>query len=187
MKNVHKAITDQIEEGNTASALELAKQHFPQLQNKLSVLIGKFNKIDGLYSSGAMKHDDYHVQIAAVTFNLLDLLERDPQQKERKSRIHRLIDFKTDFLNTVIGEFSRSKFVLFGTLAFVLIVGVVSAVFISSIMPTSWGKIVLLITLISFFTLVISSLGFLNAQIKQFRGTKSFLKYEEYSTSNEEL
>lgn len=182
MKEAKRAIAGCIAEGATNTAFDLSNQHFPHLQNKLATLEGKYNRLKGKFTAGAMNIESYNTQVAEVTYSLLELLgTSDDKEPKNVSRVQRLISFKTDFLSQVIGEFARSKWVLFGSLAFVVIVGIISAIFISDIMPTSWGKTVLIITLISFFTLVISSLGFLSTQIKQFQGTKSFLKFEEYS------
>lgn len=189
MKEKKKSIADCIAEGKTSEALELARTHFPNLENRVLPLLGKFKKLEHRFIAGAMNEDKFFTQSTAITYSLLELISEsdkdDTEVSKDESRIKRLITFKKEFLSNVIGEFSRSKFVLFGILAFVIIVGIVSAIFISNIMPTTWGKTVLSITLISFFTLVISSLGFLNSQIKQFQGTKSFLKFEEYSNPND--
>lgn len=189
MKEAKKAIADCIAAGKTSEALELAKTSFPNLQNRILPLQGKFKKIEHRFMAGAMEQDKFDTQSTAITYSLLELMSQSDQIStetvEGESRMKRLITFNKEFLSNVIGEFSRSKFVLFGTLAFVVIVGIVSAIFIANIMPTTWGKTILSITLISFFTLVISSLGFLNSQIKQFQGTKSFLKFEEYSNPND--
>lgn len=189
MKEAKKAIADCIAVGKTSEALELAKTHFPNLQNRILPLQGKFKKIENRFIAGAMEQEKFDTQSAGITYSLLELMsqsdEKSTEPPQEQSRIKRLITFKKEFLSDVIGEFSRSKYVLFGTLGFVIIVGIVSAIFITNIMPTTLGKTVLSITLISFFTLVISSLGFLNSQIKQFQGTKSFLKFEEYSNPND--
>ena len=189
MKEFKKAVADHIAAGETSEALELAKTHFPKLQNRILPLQGKFKKIEHRFVSGAMDEDKFFTQSTSITYSLLELMSQSDQEStgipQGESRIKRLITFNKEFLSNVIGEFSRSKLVLFATLGFVIIVGIVSAIFIANIMPTTWGKTVLSITLISFFTLVISSLGFLSSQIKQFQGTKSFLKFEEYSNPND--
>lgn len=189
MKEAFQTVMDHIGAGETDEALELARESFPHLANRIIPLQGKYQKIYDRYSAGATESDKYHTQSTAVTYSLIELLSQSEEGSSgtytSQSKVSRLISFKKEFLTSVISEFDRSKFVLFGTLAFVIIVGIVSAIFITNIMPTTWGKTVLGITLISFFTLVISSLGFLNSQIKQFQGTKSFLKFEEYSNPND--
>ncbi|WP_020570812.1 hypothetical protein [Neolewinella persica] len=184
MEAQKKEIADSVSEGNTIQAFELAIKYFPMYASQLVVLRGKFVRLEGRFHAGALGIEKYNQGVADISLDLIEMLSQtDIQSVANKSNhpIKRIINFQMDFLKDVISEFSRSKLILFASLAFVLIVGVTTIVLMSQVMPTPWGKTILSATLFAFLSLVVSSLGFINVQIKQFKGTKSFLKFQEYS------
>jgi hypothetical protein len=179
-----KEIADSVSKGNTFEALELANQYFPAYASQLVVLQGKFARLQRRSDAGALSLEKYNEGVSEISFDLIEMLSQSDDQtiaSRQKNPIRRIINFQMDFLKDVISEFSRSKMILFASLAFVLIVGITTIVLMSQVMPTTWGKTVLSATLFAFFSLVVSSLGFISVQIKQFKGSKSFLKFQEYS------
>jgi len=185
MSSIKREIAELIGDLKTNEAFDLAKTHFPEHLNQLAPLEGNFKRINKMQQVGAMDMNSYNTESAKVAYNLLNIISAKDGDYAGQNRMQKLIAFKKDFLKRVIGEFARSKFVLFGSLAFVVVVGLICIFNIGFIMPTNWGRIVFSITLVSFFTLVISALGFMNLQIKQFENTKTFLKLEEYTAEEE--
>jgi hypothetical protein len=188
MTEAKKIIAGHIAKGNTDEALRSALEYFPQYADQLAVIQGSYARIQKKNMAGAMASDAYNVEVAQVTFRLLELLNAQPTNPSaapKKNRLSRIINFQLNFFKEVIYEFARSRYVLFGSLFFILVVGVTTAIFISQIMPTQWGRLVLVSTLVAFFTLVMLSIGFINAQIKQFNGTQSFLSFQEMSSGEE--
>ena len=185
MKDAIKEIMDNIKDDNTINALKIAQEKFPNKAKELQVLFGSYKRLKKQFEAGALSIEKYNEGIAGISLRLIDTLDEldtDPIGEVKKSNpIKRLISFQMEFLKDVISDFSRSKLILLATLAFVIIIGVTVFIQIQELMPTTLGKALLVITLIAFFTLIISSLGFLNVQIEQFKGTKSFLKFQEYS------
>lgn len=184
MEAKKQEIANNISKGKTYEALELARNHFPKFANQVVVLQGKFSRLESRFHAGALNLEKYNEGVSTISFDLIEMLAQSDGGSiaQRLSMpIKRIINFQMDFLKGVISEFSRSKIILFASLAFVLIVGITTVVLIADVMPTTWGKAILSATLFAFFSLVVSSLGFINVQIKQFKGTKSFLKFQEYS------
>jgi hypothetical protein len=184
METRKREIANHISKGMTFEALELAREHFPKFASQVVTLQGKFSRLDSRFHAGALNLEKYNEGVSTISFDLIEMLAQTDGGSiaQRLSMpVRRIINFQMDFLKGVISEFSRSKIILFASLAFVLIVGVTTVVLMADVMPTPWGKAFLSITLFAFFSLVVSSLGFINVQIKQFRGTKSFLKFQEYS------
>ena len=177
-------IANNISKGNTFEALELARNHFPKFASQVVVLQGKFSRLDSRFHAGALSIEKYNEGVSTISFDLIEMLAQTDGgtiANRLSLPIKRIINFQMDFLKDVISEFSRSKIILFASLAFVLIVGLTTVILMAQVMPTTWGKAILSATLFAFLSLVVSSLGFISVQIKQFKGTKSFLKFQEYS------
>ena len=186
MKEIKKKIVDFIANAKSDEAFELAIEHFPGHTSQLAILKGNYLRIKKRYNAGALSMEKFNEGISEVSFNLIELMSESDdapvvEDTKKSNPIVRLVSFQMDFLKGVISDFSRSKMILIATLAFVIIVGITTIILMSKLMPTLTGKVILSATLLAFFTLIISSLGFLNIQIKQFKGSKSFLKFQEYS------
>jgi hypothetical protein len=183
MEAKKQEIANNISKGKTFEALELARNHFPKFANQVVILQGKFSRLDSRFHAGALNLEKYNEGVAGISFDLINMMSgEDKQTKSGMSNLPvlRLITFQTDFLKGVISEFLRSKIILFTSLVFIVVVGCSTVYMIGDVMPTFWGKVFLSVTLFAFLSLVVSSLGFINVQIKQFNSSKSFLKFQEY-------
>ena len=185
MKEIKKQIMNHIANADSEEAFELAIEHFPGLGKELSILKGNYVRLKKKHTAGALSFDQFNIGISEVSFNLIELMSQtdgDTSEEVKKTNpLKRLVTFQMDFLKGVISDFSRSKIILGATLIFIVIVGITSIIKIGDLMPSMLGKVMLSVILLAFFTLIISALGFLNVQIKQFKGSKSFLKFQEYS------
>lgn len=185
MKGIKKKIVDHIANADSDAAFELALEHFPNHAKELAVLKGNYVRLKKKNNAGALSMDKYNEGISEVSFNLIELMsqtdEVTSEEVKKTNPVKRLVSFQLDFLKGVINDFSRSKIILGTALVFILIIGITAILKVADVMPYTFGKIILSATLFAFFTLVIAALGFLNVQIKQFKGSKSFLKFQEYS------